>query len=176
MSEKVKTLRIEPLSEEHIDYVMSWVNDPEITFYFASMKKEITKEEELQFLKSLIASKDDEVYSVFDEGEYVGQVSINKIDWMGEVGRIFLVIAKEKQGNGYAKLILKSIQDKAFNEIGLNKLYLIVRPDNAKGIHIYKQCGFDTEGVLRQEYKVNDQRFDMKRMSILKEDWQTWWK
>ena len=39
-------LRLEPLSLQHLDGIMTWVNDPEVTFYFARLGQEITREEE----------------------------------------------------------------------------------------------------------------------------------
>ena len=40
------TLRLEPLSLEHLDGIMTWVNDPG-DFYFARLGKDITREEEV---------------------------------------------------------------------------------------------------------------------------------
>lgn len=170
-------IQLIPLGTNHIDYVMSWINDPEIVFYFSSMKKVFSREEELEFIKNMIDSKNDEVFSVFDEGNYIGQVSINKIDrTQSKQGRLFLAVKKEYQGKGYAHEIIKRIQGIAFEEMGLNRLYLIVRPLNYKGLQLYHRCGFRQEGVLRELYQLNGEFIDMVLMAIIKRDWKTWWK
>jgi diamine N-acetyltransferase len=160
----------------HIDHIMTWVNDPEVTFYFANRQERISKPEEIMFLHDLLSSRYDKLYSVFNSRrEYIGQVSINKIDWAGESGRLFLVITRKQQKKGYAKPIIKAIQEKVFTELKLNKIFLIVRYKNEmRGL--YSSQGFQVEGILREEYKVHGKRYDMVRMSVLHKEWRKrWW-
>jgi RimJ/RimL family protein N-acetyltransferase len=162
--------------DKHIDNIMTWVNDPEVTFYFASMQKKISKPEEIVYLHGILSSKYDKLYSVFNsQHEYVGQVSVNKIDWIGETGRMFLVVSKEQQGKDYARPIIQAIQKKAFEDLNLNKLYLKVIYGNKKE-RLYVSCGFRAEGVNREEYKVRGVRYDMTHMAVLKsEGEERWW-
>lgn len=161
-------IRLIPLEENHVKHIMTWVNDPDVIQYFASMQKKFTHKEALEFVKKMIKSKTDKIYSVFDENDYIGQVAINQIHWPSEEGRLFVVITKKKQRKGYAKKIIKEIQRLAFNVLGLYRLYLIVRVDNEKGLYIYNASGFRQEGHLYGKYKVNDKRIDMIQMVILK--------
>lgn len=157
--------------------IMRWVNDKEVMFFFANVKGRIKQAEEIEFLKSIIYSANDIVYSIrLKDGTYIGQVSINKIDWVAKTARLFMVITPKQQGKGYAVTAIQEAQRKAFLMLGLNKLYIIVRYDNEKGRHLYKRCGFETEGILREEYFVNGKYYDMVRMSILKREFPLWWK
>jgi RimJ/RimL family protein N-acetyltransferase len=162
---------------KHIDHIMTWVNDPEVTFYFANRQKKISKPEEILFLHDVLSSRFDVLYSVFNyRREYIGQVSINKIDWAGETGRLFLVITKKQQKKGYARPVISEVQGKFFTELKLNKLYLITRNNNKKARRLYSSMGFQVEGVLREEYKVRGKRYDMVRMGLLKSEWEErWW-
>lgn len=163
------------LSTADLPNIMKWVNDKDIRFYFAN-NKPVTEVEEHGFIERLIDSKYDRAYTIETEaGEYIGQVSINKIDPVAQTGRLFLVITKAFQGKGYAIAAIKAVQDIAFNHEGLNKLYLIVRYDNEKARYLYKKCGFETEGVLREEYRANNMFYDMVRMAMLKKDYTHWW-
>lgn len=160
---------------EHIDNIMLWVNDPAVTFYFAGMQKEKTREEEIEFYRNLLESKTDVVYSIINsDAEYVGQVSINKIDWIGQTGRVFLVITPKMQGRGYFYGAVKAIEDAGFTDVKLNKLWIIIRYENEMELK-YRKCGFEPEGVLKEEYKIGDKRYDMIRMAILKKDYENWW-
>jgi diamine N-acetyltransferase len=176
----MKQIALKDIRTEHfgtlLDNVMKWVNDEEVTFYFARLQRYISFEEETEFLRNIKTSTTDRVFSVWDEDKYIGQVSINKIDWIAGTGRVFCVITPEYQGQGYAIPIIKEIQKYAFFIFNLNKLYLIVRYDNEKGRYIYKRCGFEVEGVLREEYRVGEKYYDMVRMAILKKDYNLWWK
>lgn len=159
----------------YMDDIMKWVNDPEITFYFASMQKEYTRKEEILYYSKLLVDPENIVYSVVNgDGEYLGQVSINKIDWIGETGRLFLVITPEQQGRGYFYSAVKAIEDENFLNVGLNKLWIMIRYGNEMKDK-YEKCGFSVEGMLPQEYKVGDTRYDMLRMSLLRTKWEQWW-
>ena len=55
----------------------------------------------------------------------------------------------------------------AFGELGLRKVWLIVRKDNRHAQAMYLRLGFDFEGVLRDEYAVGGVYYDMVRMAKL---------
>jgi diamine N-acetyltransferase len=161
-------VRLAPLELGHLAHVMTWVNDRDVMQYFASHQREIGEDEELAYLKSLLASKDDRAYSIFAGDDYVGQCSVNKIHWPARNGRLFLVIRKEAQRRGLGRAALRKLTDRAFGELGLHKLWLIVRRDNRAAQAMYVKLGFDFEGVLADEYCVNGKFYDMVRMSVLR--------
>ena len=111
-----QAVQLVPLHPVHLSHIMEWVNDPEVMGYFANRQKPITEEEELEYINTLIKSKNDYVWSVFDDttGEYVGQCSINAIYWPASNGRIFLAVTKNQQRKGYAEAILKALMHQAF--------------------------------------------------------------
>jgi diamine N-acetyltransferase len=164
-------LRIEPLCVEHLDFVMQWVNDPDVTFYFADLGRKITREEEARYLVSLIDSKSDIIYSLFEEETYVGQIGISKIYWPAKNGRIGMMLCKAAWGRGLGMEAARLIIDASFRVHGLHKLWVIIRSDNAKGLHMWDKLGFRREGLLREEYFVNDGYHDMVRYGLLETDY-----
>lgn len=126
------SVRLVPLNPDHLPFIMDWVNDPDVMGWFANRQNPISEKEELEYINSLISSKNDRAWSVFDDatGEYVGQCSINAIWWPAYNGRMFLAITKNQQKKGYAEVILKSLISKGFETLALHKLWLIVREDN----------------------------------------------
>jgi diamine N-acetyltransferase len=162
------SIRLEPLSLDHLGHVMSWVNDHEVMQYFASHQRDITEDEERVYLEGLLASKNDRAYSVFDGDAYVGQCSINQIYWPAKNGRLFVVITKAAQNKGHGPAAVKALLDVAFGELDLHKIWLIVRRDNRAAQAMYLKLGFDFEGVLTDEYCVSGRYFDMVRMSAVR--------
>lgn len=160
-------LHLEPLSLDHLPHVMTWVNDREVMQYFANRQTDITELDEATYIEGLIASKQERVYSVFDDEVYVGQVSLNQIYWPAKNARLFVVVRRELQGRGYGTSAVERIVEKAFGELGLRKIWLIVRKDNRHAQAMYLKLGFDFEGVLRDEYCVNGVYYDMVRMARL---------
>ena len=168
-------VRLVPLAMEHLPLVMTWVNDREVMQYFANRQTHISQEEEAGYLKTLTASRNDRAWSVFDaagepsERTYVGQCSVNNIYWPARNGRLFVVVRREAQGKGYGPAAVRALLDVAWGkELDLHKLWLIVRRDNRAAQAMYLRLGFDFEGVLKDEYCVNGQYYDMVRMSILR--------
>lgn len=163
-------MRLEPLCLEHLDHVMTWVNDPEVMGYFANRQEPITEEEEARYIESLVASRTDRAFSAFDHaGEYVGQCSVNQIYWPARNGRVFLVVRRAKQRRGFGPAMLRALVEVSFGELDLHKLWLIVRRDNRGAQSMYLKQGFDFEGVLRDEYYVKDRYWDMVRMSRVRD-------
>lgn len=152
---------------------MTWVNDHEVMQYFANRQSDISAADELRYLEGLARSPNDRVYSVFTEEpgdpseRYVGQVSLNQIYWPAKNARLFAVVRKEQQGRGLGTASVLALMNLAFGELGLRKVWLIVRRDNRHAQAMYLRLGFDFEGVLREEYCVGDRFYDMVRMARL---------
>ena len=160
-------LRLVPLTMEHLPLVMTWVNDHEVMQYFAARQTDITEEEERRYLETLLASRSDRVWSIFDGDAYVGQCSINQIYWPALNGRLFVVIRREHQGRRLGPRAVELLLERAWSELGLHKVWLIVRRDNRGALAMYTRLGFDFEGVLRDEYFVQGAFHDMVRMSVI---------
>ena len=166
-------LRLVPLALEHLPLVMTWVNDREVMQYFALRQEQISEAEEAAYLGKLVSSSTDRAYSIFegdadDEPSYVGQCSVNQIYWPARNGRVFLVVRKEKQHGGRGAAALTALIERAFSEVDLHKLWLIVRRDNRRAQAMYLRAGFEFEGTLRDEYCVGGRYFDMVRMGIVR--------
>lgn len=165
-------ITLRPTTLEDLPLIMSWVNDHEVMQYFATRQHDITEDEERKYLAYILASKNDRVFSVFDGPEdaahYVGQCSINQIYWPARNGRVFLVVRKAMQHGGRGAKMLEALIARAFGELDLHKLWLIVRRDNLRAQAMYLRAGFEFEGVLRDEYCVNGRFYDMVRMGIVR--------
>ena len=166
-------LQLVPLSIDHLDGVMTWVNDPDVTFYFAQLSKTISRAEETAYLSQLIQSKSDIVYSIFEGEVYLGQIGISKIFWPARNGRIGITLARHAWGRGVASRAINLLLEEAFYTHKLHKLWVIIRSDNPKGIHMWTRQGFRCEGVLRDEYFVNDRFYDMIRFCCLLSDYES---
>ncbi len=163
-------LRLEPLDLDHLDGIMTWVNDPEVTFYFARHGVEITRDEEAAYIERLIESETDRIYSLFDTSGYLGQIGLSQIYWPARNGRLGIMLPRTSWGRGIASAAARLLLREAFDTMDLRKIWLIVRSDNAKGLHLWTKVGFRCEGILRDEYFSRDQFYDMVRLACLAQD------
>jgi RimJ/RimL family protein N-acetyltransferase len=163
---------LRPISVSDVDDIMEWVNDPTVTRNFAGMSQKITREQELRFIESTIASKTDRLWAIIDQdGVNLGNAGIHKIYWPARNGRLGIVIGRSSaQGRGLGQEALKLLIAKGFMELGLHKLWVVHYSTNARMRHILKKLSFSQEGVLRDEYFHADAFHDMVRQSLLEDE------
>lgn len=161
-------IKLEQLSVKHIDFVMGWINDPEVVKNFQNFGKRFTRKKELQFIKQLVKSKNDRVFSIFTtEGTYVGQCGINQISRQNKLARLSLFITKNQWNKGYAQEAISLLLHTAFIKLKLHKVWIMFYTTNKKALHLYKKAGFVKEGVLKDEYFWNGKYHDIVRMAII---------
>lgn len=72
-----------------------------------------------------------------------------------------IAISEQYRGQGLAQRLLDA-GEMAAQERGCSSLYLEVRPDNHRAIHLYEQRGYQTHGLLHAFYEdgTNALRFE----------------
>ena len=164
----------EPLTAGHIDHVMTWVNDPEVIRNFQHFGRDFTRDEELAYIERMAVSRTDRLFSFFDaeSGAYVGQGGLNQISWENKLGRLAIIIARDKQHQGYGQAAIHAVLQHAFEELQLNKVWLMVYKSNTRSADIYRRLGFRDEGILRSEYFWQGEYHDMLRMGLLRAEFE----
>lgn len=75
------------------------------------------------------------------------------------------------KGKGYGNEVLKIIKDWTFNKFKANRLWLDVKVNNTRAMHLYKKQGFTVEGTLRECLKNRNGYESLHIMSILKREY-----
>jgi RimJ/RimL family protein N-acetyltransferase len=162
-------IQLRPIRLDDVDALLTWVNDPEVTRNFAGLSERITREQELAFLRGVIASDTDALFAIEHEGRIIGTAGLHKIYWPARNGRLGLIIGRrEVQGRGLGQQALRLITALGFLELGLHKVWVVHYATNARMRHIVGKLGFVQEGVLRDEYFHRDAFHDMVRHSLLR--------
>ncbi|NNN47805.1 spermidine N1-acetyltransferase [Vibrio sp. 2-2(8)] len=99
--------------------------------------------------------------------ELIGLVELIEIDYIHRSGEFQIIITPEHQGKGFAQTLINKALDYSFTILNLHKIYLHVSTENEKAIHLYQKAGFIEEGHLVEEFFINGQYRDVKRMYIL---------
>jgi RimJ/RimL family protein N-acetyltransferase len=73
-------------------------------------------------------------------------------------------------GQGTGEKIARMTIKKGFEELGLDRIYLIVRSSNPRARRLYQHCGFRDTGECRKE--VNGIVVDFLEMELEREDYQ----
>ena len=166
---------LRPVEELDVDNILAWVNDKSVVGNLAAFAgKPMTREDELSWVRKVRTSTEERVFTVMDarEGRYLGQVGLHQIFWRSRVARAAAIIAtRADHGMGYGSAAIAALLDKAFHELELHKVWLMVFATNERSLRTWRRLGFVDEGVLRDEYFHEGAWHDMVRLSMLRHEW-----
>ena len=107
--------------------------------------------------------------------EHIGFLILRRLGrpWEKRVGEInFVIINENYRELGYGAKAVKSALTLAFEEIGVDMVYLWTVSDNNAAIRCFEKCGFQFTDVEWDNIAHDGERYDTFRMEIEKEDWQ----
>jgi RimJ/RimL family protein N-acetyltransferase len=168
-----REVRIRAIEKRDIDEIMKWINDPEVKSNLL-MRYPVSQYQEERWIETALAT-DNQRNKTFaletKDGVYLGGIGLQKIDWENSNAEVGIVIGKKEYWNkGYGTDAMLAILDFAFNQMNLHRVYLRVFEFNQRGIRSYEKCGFQKEGVLRQDRYRQGRYYNTIMMGILKEE------
>jgi RimJ/RimL family protein N-acetyltransferase len=167
-----KHVILRPVEERDLRLLAEWRNAPENRRFFFSPFL-INPEGQKKWLEGLLVDKNRIVHMVdTHEGESVGMIGLDKIDWRNrsaEGGQILL--PPDQRGHGYAEEAVSLMIKYAFEELNMHRLWAEVYSFN-KGVLGWCQLfGFQKEGVLREAAFTGGKYHDKVIMGLLREEW-----
>jgi RimJ/RimL family protein N-acetyltransferase len=163
---------------EDLPHIREGVNDSEITDYLSDIFTfPNTVHETEAFLRAMIEGKTDSkgfIISNKDSLSYIGQIDLHQIDYKNRHATLGIVIGKKEYlGRGYGKEAIELVQQFVFSTLGLNRLELDVYEFNERAYKCYVKCGFTEEGRMRQKIYKNGRYWDVIKMSILIDEFES---
>jgi len=106
-----------------------------------------------------------------DTGKLIGQAGLIKTEVNGENGvEIGYIFDNTFWGHGYAIEAIRACVDLAFNEIGLDKLYATIRPENAASVKVAEKLGMRKIGQYVKTYQGKKMPHDIYILENKKEE------
>src|SRR3954451_13981304 len=101
-----------------------------------------------------------------ESGELIGSIALRfPEDGRGEFGYL---VAAGARGRGVATRALRLYSQWAFDELGIERLEVLVQPENEASLALAERVGFRREGVLRSYTAVRGRRVDMVVLGMLR--------
>lgn len=168
-------MRLRKLEFKDIPGMLEWMHDPQIFRFFRFQCENYTEEDATRFIEKATQDFKNNIhrhYAIVDEhDEYMGTISLKDIDMVSLNAEYAISLRRSAQGKGIATKATRILLDVAFNEIGLEKVYLNVLSDNVVAIHLYEKCGFVYEGEFRNHINIRGDIHSLKWYSILKTEY-----
>lgn len=110
-------------------------------------------------------------FGVCWERELVGQVSVGPIQRGSLLGAtIGYWISQHVAGRGITPRAVALAGDYCFTELGLHRLEINIRPENAASLQVVAKLGFREEGVRRRYLHIDGQWRDHRSFALLAEE------
>ena len=116
------------------------------------------------------------IFGMWDNasGAYVGESYLANPHW--EVPRIEVgyFIVQACTGRGYATEAAQSMVRYAFSELGVERVDLQCRADNAASQRVAERCGFTLEGRSRRQHRMKSGALvDVLWYGLLRDEWES---
>jgi len=164
---------LRPATSADVDYFVRWFNDPDVLHWLhLSEMPRPTLESETMRLESHLRDPYRRSWMIDNlQGQPIGNVGLAAIDDVHFRAELYISIGEQSYwSGGYGTDAIRLVLRYAFEELGLNRVFLIADADNPRAIRAYEKCGFVHEGVLRGHRLRYGEPLDMVMMAVLKGD------
>jgi RimJ/RimL family protein N-acetyltransferase len=167
-------VRLVPLDETHLAGIEGLLDDPD-TLRFTRVPEPVPPGFAREWLDRYEAGRRDgsrEAFAVLgDDGAFVGIALAPDIDRVAGELELGYVVTPAARGRGVATELLRQLTRWAFDEVGAERIRLIIDVENAASERVAERCGYVREGVLRSTYvKASRPRANVALWSRLPSD------
>jgi diamine N-acetyltransferase len=151
------------------DGMLEWMHDAELMKNFRFDATKMTRDMVKLFIEQ---SQNDHVnrhYAVAsDDDEYLGTISLKNIVFESKNAEYAIAMRQKAIGTGAALEGTKSLIEIAFQQLGIEKVYLNVLSENKRAIRFYEKIGFVKEGEFKRHVYSQGQMQDLSWYAIFK--------
>lgn len=169
-------MKLRPLELKDAEGMLEWMKDPDINRFFRFDADEMTIEDVNSFIKNAaeeFRKGTTRHYAVADaEDVYLGTISLKNIDLQAQNAEYAISLRSCAQGKGVGMEATKQILKIAFEELGLERVYLNVLSENTRAARLYEKAGFVCEGEFRKHLYLKGKLCSLKWYGMLKEEYE----
>src|SRR6476469_10145931 len=110
-------------------------------------------------------------FAISVDGRLAGQMHLFGISWCSmRSGAAGYWVASSVAGQGIAPISLAMLTDHAFLALGLHRVEVNIRPDNAASLRVVAKLGFRDEGLRTRYLHINGAWRDNRSFALTTED------
>lgn len=166
-------MKLRKLKPEDAPGMLSWMHDPQTSALFAADFAHFTQEDALRFIEHAQTERPDlHLACVNDADVYLGTISLKHIDARARNAEYAVSFCTHARGTGAAAFATREILKLAFEQLGLERVYLNVIAENLRANHFYQKMGFVYEGCFKRHILVGGCLHDLNWYRMLREEYQ----
>ena len=165
---------LRPLEPEDADLVSRWYEDDRVRKLMGDPPTSYARRR--QRYEDAVTKDGDDVYRFIiarlADDEPVGRTDLFFVDRANGSCAFGLTIGDPAAwGQGLGTDAVAAIQDFAFGELRMERLWLDTDAHNERAQAVYRKAGFQVEGILRHVWFQDGRYTDDVRMAILRDEW-----
>lgn len=169
-------IKLRKLETKDAEGMLEWMHDPQIQKQFRVSMAEKTRINAMDFIRNAHTQPVNGGavhYAIADETDtYLGTISLKDINLTDRHAEYAVSLRRCAQGRGVGYEATLKLLQMAFEQFGLERIYLNVLSENISAIHLYEKCGFSLEGEFRNHLFIRGKYRTLKWYGILKEDYE----
>lgn len=152
--ESSSRIRLRPFTREDLEKVRRWNEDEELAA-FLGLKLPGEEVDYYERCQRLLAERSSRIFAIETlDGQFIGEVELNQITWRRKQAELHICIGDRRYWDkGYGTEVVQAVLKIAFQEMGLESIYLRVYRHNRRAIRCYEKCGFQKEAVLKNRFR-----------------------
>lgn len=140
---------------------VNWLTDRDVTRYSDNQYRTFTLEGQTRYVETCLASKDTDLYGIFDDTKHIGNIVITGLQSHHQRAEITYVIGdRDYWGKGVATFAIAEVVSKAKSIYKLKKLYAGLANGNTGSQRALEKNGFVLEGVRKSHLFYNNNFYD----------------
>jgi len=155
---------------DDLSLVLAWRNHPEIRRYMLT-QHEISPDEHKNWFATASQDSERRLLIVEDEREAIGYVQFSNVAVGGVADWGFYVSPEAPKGTG--KKLGTVALCHAFESLQLHKVCGQALDFNTASISFHQNIGFAQEGVLRDQYRIDDVYHSLICFGLLQHEWRS---
>lgn len=134
-------MKLRKLQVEDAPFMLEWMHDDSVVHDLRTNFAVKTLEDCISFIKMAQDIKENLHLAIVDENDtYMGTVSLKHITkTSAEFG---ITVRKCAMGKGFSKFAMQNIIETGFKQLGLQKIYWCVAPENHRAVRFYDKNMF----------------------------------
>lgn len=164
-------ITLRKFTDTDIPNKVRWINDESNnTYLHYELPLEIEK---TRCWFETIRNKTDRYDAVIEaDGISIGIIGLLNIDKVNLKAEYYITLGESSyKRKGISYIASQQLLKYAFEELGVNKVYLNVDADNIAACNLYEKIGFKCEGFFKEDMMHRDKMIDRKRYAIIKKEW-----
>ena len=170
MSAEVSPVILRALLPTDVEDTLRWHNDPSLYATLAGSFRAVSRATEEEWLRRISLPAPDALNLGIVErvtGNLVGCVYLRDIDPDSRSGELHVFLGEPAaRGRGLGEAACRAMIEHAFQALGLQRVYLMVLPENERAIRLYERLGFSRDGLHRAAVLKDGAPRDLLAMSI----------